>query len=657
MNLKGFIKECHEKEVFKMLSIYVVSSWVILQVLALIAEPLNFPEKSVTYLIIVLLIGFPIYIYYIWKFHLKKLETKQTGDDLNTFYKSKFQKMYFSSLVTVSVISAFSVVLIINTNLTNNFELEEIKGNDKIAVQVFTNHTGDKNLDYVGEIAANWIIHGITENELAQVISPKVVNDYTSIIKSQASVVNNENLLKTYFKPSKVIIGDFYKENNRLLLQGSILDGLMAKTLISFETIVCDPSSPIDCAEALKQRILSYLSMEGKKLYLAEETPPKYEALEYNLIAMERYGEDSLHLNFLNKAIKADPNFFEPKIHKISYYYNKGEFHTADSLIKAINPNSKLSNRLRNIFLLWENLLKGKNDKAYKAQKKEYEFAYLDIPTNMSTMTIGLQFVNRPQDIDDIFNKEIPMEDVVLEKCLQCGFRYYLKGLADVELKKYDQVIAEILPITKTIEDGYLKRPLVMAYIRSRNYNALNDQYKLWELAMDKNDLLNLDMIIGNEFLLANEFDRAKLFFDKVIDNTNHLNDSVNVASAYYYIKDYNKAQILLEKLNASDPKNIDPYVKLAIINYKNERNEEADQLIKSLNTLRAKFQFGEVDYGLAQYYAVLNDKVNTFNYLQKAVAEGKLFTPTTFQNDPHFLMYRDTQEFKDIINYWNQFL
>jgi len=272
-------------------------------------------------------------------------------------------------------------------------------------------------------------------------------------------------------------------------------------------------------------------------------------------------------------------------------------------------------------------------------------------------MTIAMQFVNRPEDIEDIFNKEIAMEDVVLEKCLHCGFRYYLKGLADVELKKYEQVIAEILPITKTIEDGYLKRPLVMAYIRSGNYNDLIDQYKFWELAMDKNDLLNLDMIIGNEFLLANEFDMAKLYFNKVIDDTDPLNGSINLASSYYYIKDYKKAQSIFEKINENDPKNSDAVVKLAIINSINGNNAEADQLIKSLNALRAKFQFGEIDYGLAQYYAVLNDKVNTFNYLRKAVAEGKLFTPTTFQNDPHFIAYRDTQEFKDIINYWNQLL
>jgi len=655
MNLKGFINECNEKEVFKMLSIYVVSSWVILQVLALIAEPLNFPEKSVTYLILILIIGFPIYVYYIWKFRLKNLEVSQTGDDSNKLYKSSFQKMYFSALAVISLIATFSAILIINTNLTSGFKLEKLETNDKIAVQIFSNNTGDEKLDYVGEIAANWIIHGITENELAQVISPKVVNDYTSIMKSQAGTVDPKKFLQTYFKPGKIISGNFYKENDKLLLQGSINDGTNDQILISFETIDCPPSSPIDCVEALKQRILSYLSMEGKET--AEETPPKYEALEYNLIAMQLYDEGEVHLEYLNKAIKADPNYFEPKNNKIAYYYNLGEFQIADSLIREIDINSKLSLRQRNILLFYESLLKGKYDKAYKAQKKEYEIAYLDLPTNMTTMTVGLQFINRPNDINDIFNKEIPMKDVVLEKCVICGYRYYVKGLADIELKKYKQVIDELLPITKTIEYGLIKRPIVMAYIRTGDFDGLNSNMKLWELSMEKRELIDLYMKTGNEFLLRNENERAKVYFEKVISEANKLNDSVKIAYAYYFNKDYKTAQTLFEKLAAKDPKNIDYEVKLAISNYKNGNYVEADKLINSLETLRDKFQFGDVDYGFAQYYSVLNDKENTFKYLLKAVAEGKLFLTTTFQNDPHFLLYRDTKEFNDIINYWNQFL
>lgn len=668
MNLKGFLNECNEKEVFKMLSIYIVSSWVILQVLALIAEPLNFPEKSLTYLILILLIGFPIYVYGIWNFHLKKMENNQTNST-NKLYKSSFHKMYFSGLIVVSVIAAFSVVFIINTNLINDIKLEKENSNDKIAVLKFEDFTNDEKFDAIGEIAANWIVHGITENGIAQVISPKVVNEYTSIIKSQAgTLANAKDLLKTYFKPGKIISGGFYKEKEKLLLQATITDGLIDKTLISFETIECDQDSPLDCIEILKQKVLGYLTiidntdksgylkLEDKKVAYFEETPPKFQAYQYNLSALKIENNDSLYLDLINKAIKADPNYFEPKIHLISYYFNREEFRTTDSLLKKIDLNSKLNTRQKNYLFYHESLVKGKNDKAYKALRDEYEMAYLDIYTNQSTMTIALQLVNRPNDIEDIYN-EIKMDGMNIENCSRCGYRYYLKGLADIELKKYNQVKRELLPVTKVIENGYLKKPVIMAYIRTGDNEELNNLFKKWELSMDKNDLLDLYMFTGNEFLLDNKKENASEFFNKIISNTAMVNDPFTLAKAYYYNQDYKTAQELLVNLNSIDPKNPDVLVKLAISNYKNGLYAEAEQYIKSLDALRTDYQFGSIDYGFAQYYSSLNDQENAFKYLLKAVASGKWFTPTTFQYDPHFIIYRDTKEFNDILNYWNQFL
>lgn len=665
MNLKGFFKECHEKEVFKMLSIYVVSSWVFLQVLALISEPLNFPEKSVTILILILVIGFPIHVYLIWRFRLKNLEKSQTGDDSIKIYKSPFHKMYFSGLIIISAISAFSAVMIINTNFTNRFNLQEAKSNDKIAVLNFDNFTTNPNLTDIGAMAANWIVHGITENGVAQVISPKVVNDYTSIIKSQSGVLNTKsnknedakNLLKTYFKPSKVISGGFYEENGKLLLQASIMDGLIDKTFISFETIECDQDSPLNCIEELKQKILGYLFTQkitnGTNF---EETPPKFEAYQYNLRAIDNIDNDSLHFDLLNKAINTDPNYFEPKILLITYYFNNREFATADSLIKKINMNSKLTSRQKNYLFEFESLLKGKNDKAYKALKKEYELAYMDMATNQSTMVLALNYVNRPQDVDAIYN-EIPMDTLDLDKCYNCSYRYYVKGLADVELKKYKEVIEKLLPITRIIEMPMLKRPLIMAYVRTGNISALNEQFKLWEIPSEKNELIGLYMFAGNEFLLANKNDHAKVYFNKVINEADQNESSLDIALAHYYNKDYKAAQVLLDKILNENPKDIDVVAKLAISNYKNGNYPIAEQYLKSLNNLRADYQFGKIDYVIAQYYAAINDKENTFKYLLKSVASGWWFTPTSFQNDPHFLIYKDTQEFKVILNYWNQFL
>jgi len=45
MNLNKFLKECNKKEVFKKLSIYIVSSWILIQVLAITWEPLGLPKQ------------------------------------------------------------------------------------------------------------------------------------------------------------------------------------------------------------------------------------------------------------------------------------------------------------------------------------------------------------------------------------------------------------------------------------------------------------------------------------------------------------------------------------------------------------------------------------------------------------------------------------
>ena len=666
MNLKGFVKECHKKEVFKMLSIYIVSSWVVLQVLALIVSPLNLPEKIVTYLIIILLLGFPIYIYYVWKFRLLKYEIQQTEDPTTPYNKSAFQKMYFSSLFVISLLSGIAITLIIKNNFGNNYSLEELKGNDKIIVLDFENTTGNEDLDNVGRIAARYISHGITENEVGQVFSSKTVNDYSSVIKSQAgTTIDLNNLLKNYLKPSKSIEGVFYMEKDTLLLQGSIKDGLIDKTFISFETIKCDPNAPLDCAKKLTQEILGYLSTEGRqdesgyiskndeKTSYYEESSPNYEAWEYLTNALTNLGNDDIHLELLNKAIEKDPNFFEPKLHRISHYYNKGQFKIADSLRRLIDVNSSMSKRQKNHLLFHESIVNGKNDRAYRAQIEEYKHASLDQATNMTTMTIALQYVNRPEDIEAIYN-EIPMDNMVLEDCSRCGFRYYLKGLADVELGNYNDVIKTLVPVTNIIEYNYLKRPLISAYVKSGQISEFEKYLSDFALTASDQDMDYLNVFTGIQLLNASNIDEANKYFNKVITNSNSGTNKSNLAKAYYFKGDYTNSVNLYKTLHEAESNNIEYLVYLSISNFNNGNFEAAKTQIEQLDSIRTDYQFGAIDYGWAQYYASIGDKDRAIEFLEKSVAQGFNYTPATFQHDYHFKNIKDTPEFENrIMNYW----
>ena len=667
MSLKGFLKECHEKGVFKMLSIYIVSSWVILQVLALISKPVGIPESSVTYLILILLIGFPFYIYYIWKFRLLKYEIQLTEDPTTPYNKSAFQKMYYSTLMIVTIISAFSVVLIINNNFTQNLNLTIVEGNNKIAVLKFENNTFNKELDIVGKMAADWIIHGITENTEEKVISPKVVTDYSKILKAEASAVNNLSFLKNYFNPGKIITGNFYLEKDKLIFQCSITDGNMDETLISFKPIECDFNSPLSCIEQLKQAVLGYLvysdENDTKDDLNFEETPPKFEAYQYVLNANDYINNTSAdysadyYIDLINKAIAIDPIYFEPKIHKMSYYYNIGEFQIADSVRKEIIINSKTSTRQRNYLLFYESLLKGKNDKIYSSHKKEYELAHFNLSTNMTNMNIAVQYVNRPEDVEAVFNK-ISMEDMPLENCTTCGLRYYLKGLADLKLKKYSQVIEMLKPVVHRIDGALIKIPLIIAYIKSEDFNSLDNYMSTIELTatQEQDDFDMLTLIAGKQLLIVDQKDKANQYFNKIINSKNPETNEANIANALYFKEDLSKAEKLFHKLIENDSTNIDYLVRLSISKLKNGKAEEANKLINKLDQLRTDYQYGAVDYGFAQYYAVEGNKEAMLDYLLKAVASGikfRPYRPSTFQYDPHFKAFKDTKEFMDIMNFW----
>lgn len=655
MNLKKFIIECQNKEVFKMLSIYIISSWVILQVLSVVADPLGLPKKSVTFLIIIFLVGFPIYIYYIWKFKLLKYEIQQTEDPTTPYNKSAFQRMYFSSLFIIGLLSSVAIALIIKNNFVSEIKLEEIKGNNKIAVLNFENTTGVKKLDNLGKIASNWIIHGIEKNNLGEVISPKIVDDYINILKSQ---VGNDNesissLLKNYFKPGKVINGVFYMEKGKLLLQGSIKNGLIEKNLVTFETFSCDPDSPIDCIEKLKQKILGYLSIEDKAYKFYEETPPRFEALKYSQSAIDNIDNDELHLEFLEKAIESDPNYFEPKLHRIAFYYNRGQYKIADSLLRRVNLTTNPTDRQQNILIVFESIMKGKNGRAYKAQLKEYQQASIDVTTNQTTMTIALQYVNRPEDIEAIFN-DISMDDMLIEKCSRCVFRYYIKGLADVELGNYNQVINTLLPLTKTVDYNLLKLPVIKAYISLDKNLALEKFLSDYSITASTKDMNYLNLYTGIQFLIADKPEEAKRYFNKVLNSNQTSSNQMVIAKAYYYTGDYINAEKKYSTLHELEPDNVEYLVYLAICNYKNDKIKDAQNLIEKLKGLKTDYQFGAINYGLAQYYVTIGDNKKAFENLEKSVAQGFNYTPSTFQNDYHFITIKNTPEFKNrIMNYW----
>ena len=657
MKFNKFLKECSQKEVLKKLSLYVVTSWVILQVFATIWEPIGLPKESVTILLIILLLGFPINIYLVWRLDLAKQEVRtlkinKRGQEVpGKYQKSKFQKTYFSVLSIISITFIGIVMVVVYNNFIGSVAIQKRDVSNKIAVEIFGNNTGDPKNDIIGKMTADWIIHGISENNIGQVISQKTIDDYSGIVISRAGPSKNQDLLKDYFKPGKTISGNFYQKEGLLLFQGSLTDANNNDEQISFKLVECDSGSPLDCIEQLKQLILGYLVMNENPLLTLESNPPTFDAYQHVITARANEKEDAIYIEHIEKAIAADPTYFEPKLLQIVFYYNQQEFHKSDSLLSQIKPNSNTTLRQKNLISAYTALLEGDNRRVYDYVAKEYSFNVFDLETNQSLMVVATQFINRPELIDAIY-EEIPSKELILENCLWCEYRNYIKSMADIQLKRYDEAIALLDKTMKKVDEFYLNEPLSSAFVRSNKLVDLDKLVTGLELRADTKDLINLYLFIGNEFLIMQNREMADKYFNKVIQTKKE--QSKSLAEAYYRLQDYKNAELLFRKLHDEDPTNLTYISRLASSLTRNQKVTNAEQMIEKMEPLREDFQYGEVDYLIAQHCAVTGDEDKMFLHLLKSISQGNFYRDTLFQNDPHFVKYFEHEKFKSILTYWH---
>ncbi|NNK12596.1 MAG: tetratricopeptide repeat protein [Flavobacteriaceae bacterium] len=690
MKLKEFIKECHQKEVFKNLSIYVVSSWVLIQVFSEIWEPFGLPKISMTYLLLVLIAGFPFYIYLIWRYRLKKPETEMDQGEEMKFVKSDsrgqrkegsskkgkkqlpgvifynpFQRMYFTFLFAILVLSVISVALIVRANFINEpapglFAFAKDENNDKIAVLSFENNTADKELDVVGKMAVDWIIHGITQNGSGKVISPKVVEQYSTVIKASMLPDKENGILTDYLKPGKIISGNYYLNGGQLLFQCSIMDGNMNETLETIEPVTCNSDSPLECVEMLKQRLLSALLDKDERFTVYEEKPPNYEAYKV-LSRMNDYESDTPeYLNLMNEAIALDSTYFEPKLHRMAYYYNMDDFVMADSMVRDLEAANLKGRRQQNLVKLWSALINGDNKKAFTYLKKEYNIESDDLNNNSSTMVMALQFVNKPEAVDSIYNKNPVMAHIDSLSCQTCEYRHFSKGMADIALGKSEEAISMFEEYGKAKGFYWIKDVLLYANIRVGDSLQVDNILNTIKLTGELSTWQDKCLLVAKQYLLQENRSRADYYLQQLHQSLGEewtdmsRGEMDNKAYAYFYGEDYKKAADRFQRLLKEDPENIGYNSFLAMSWLKAGEVEKSEQIIAELENLRADYQYGEIDYAKARYYALVGDTDLLIQNLIRAVASGKRYSLGTFKDDIIMQPYLEMDGFKNVLTFWH---
>lgn len=520
----------------------------------------------------------------------------------------------------------------------------------RIAVYGFENNTGSDELDIFGKMLEDRIGHAISRNNLASVISSQVIDNYYEMASGESGSADFNALLEQNLAVDSLITGSYYLNKDSILIDCSMVDARSGSLAASLETITSHKDEPLEAIKQLSERVLSFLATADTPELVIEEELPKYEALKH--IVESKLGPENDELFHIERALEIDPNYFEAKLLRLSYYYNVEDYHTMDSLRNQINLESlRPSQRQQNLLYFYDALLGGNNLEAYNRFKEEYEFAPFDPASNQTMMVMALQFIHNAEEVLEIYD-QVKEPDLALAKCFDCQIRQYVKGLALIDLERYDEAEQEFLRLYELGYDRAYLTHLLRSYVKANEWSKIESY--LSAAQVPRSDLAYLNYAIGNEARLLGEDAKAKAYYEKSIEYFDQGDFSeLEKSLVYFYLNDFEASNEQLDGFLFAEPSNIEA-LSYKAINCQKIGNQDCFASTKAL-ILNSKgaYDFGATDYALAKIFLAEGKKDDCLLYLQKAIENGQIYRTGSFCNDAFFASLQDDSRFIKLHNYW----
>ena len=385
----SFLGEIKRRKVFQVAAVYLVVSWLIMQVVDVVNEPLNLPDWFDTAVIVALAIGLPIALILAWAFDVTPDGVvKDQGGDIAAHSGGRRIEFVLIGLLALAVVWLFyrdvglldedasTTVSTANEALAQD-SLPEVLPNS-IAVLPFENLSPDPNNAY---FAAG--IHESTLNQLAK-IRDLIVIARTSVMRYEENPPPIPEIAKA-LNVGNVMEGSVRYANGRVLITAQLIDGRTGAHIWSDEfnrelTDVFAVQAEVaeHIAAAMQVQLLPdelariekrpTESMEAYQHYLhALSLPPpqifptflpaKIELLEraiaadpefaeaYAMLANDYYfrRDRDIALEYAKKAIELDPTvargYFMLGLSYGNYYLRREEARAAYERAAELGPN------------------------------------------------------------------------------------------------------------------------------------------------------------------------------------------------------------------------------------------------------------------------------------------------------------------------------
>lgn len=170
-NFKQFWQELKRRKVIRVITVYAAASFVILELVSIIAEPLHLPEWTLALVIVLLCIGFVIAVILSWIYDITPEgieKTKPVKEASEAAKPTGSLGWKIATYVSFAIIMAFIAIYLIKTREGSEVQVEIGKS---IAVLPFVDMSPAKDQEYFCDGITEELINALTQVEALKVIA------------------------------------------------------------------------------------------------------------------------------------------------------------------------------------------------------------------------------------------------------------------------------------------------------------------------------------------------------------------------------------------------------------------------------------------------------------------------------------------------------
>jgi len=539
---------------------------------------------------------------------------------------------YFKILKGIGALAFIAIgALVVNALMGTTGIPDKVKGG-RLAIAIYDNQTGDKELDIIGNYISDGLYRGFDMLGDVKLSSPQVVkenHEYLGVLPG------NERKKPSFYELTGArftIEGSYYAlGQDSVEFKTFVVDKISGETIYSFDPVKGSVHSNEHLLEDMQSHILGYwATREAVDKYNIH--PPKFEAYQEYVKGNHKIGIDpeGATIHYL-RAIEIDPDFTVAYSSLSMQYSAKGDFQKGDSIISILEVRSdNLTNRERYGLELYSAIKEGNFHKFFQLR---YEL-YLNDPNHFDVnfhAGLAANRCNYAENAIEIFRKIDDSE--INYSMLPYWYQWRLGSMAIAynkmgQYQKTIDLIDRFLPISSNYPGAIVKQ--IQAYANlgldgkieqfasmrkgstrmnqfrvnceaAVNYYILFNQkmvMKFTERALHESELDSIPpSTLAEIFFMRQEFGKAKeICLDMIEQDTADVHWKTLLAVMEAHLLDQNPAFLedfliqinqngLTNSRNNNWPSNVIPYASAIIYAQRGEKEKAMDYIHQSFES------------------------------------------------------------------------